>query len=145
MPNTQTVYEERIRDVRRWYIGSAQTESELKGEASETAFEIKTSYLIKYGMLWWAQGISRAPSSQDILERIDFKIRAVMNNTDGSKSEFQILIQTKSTRANLFGQYELFRKNGDHIHIVVIDKHAKLDNLKYILNTIYRKEIARRQ
>lgn len=135
-----------IADVKRWYIGRVQTEKEKRGEEAELAFETKTLDLISNNRLWWARGLSRAPSSEDILERIDFKIRAFMKNQDNTLTEFSILIQIKSPYSDDFGKnFEIVRKNGGIIRIVALDKYARPEGLQRVLCSIYWKEVELRK
>ncbi|HTK33290.1 MAG TPA: hypothetical protein VL335_01945 [Candidatus Paceibacterota bacterium] len=132
----------RIEEVRKWFIGNGQDQKDELGDQSEVIFEAKTRYLIEHHMLKWAHGISRATAADDLLKKIDFRIRATVRNNDWSIAEFSIPIQVKSSPKSA---EQFIVENGKDVHVVVAYPSLKLRDLKNTLFIIYRKETRRLQ
>ncbi|MES2314486.1 MAG: hypothetical protein V4524_00925 [Patescibacteria group bacterium] len=127
-------------DVKNWFIGKEQNQGEKRGDESEVIFEAKMRYLIENYMLRWAHGISRATAQEDLLKKIDFRIRATARTENWLITEFSIPIQVKSSPK---AAEQFITENGRDIHVVVAYPSLKLRDLKNTLFIIYRKETRR--
>jgi hypothetical protein len=135
-------YHRQAADIKTWFIGNKKTAEDERGEKSEIAFESMTRFLIDIHKLWWALGIAKSTASEDILKKIDFKIRVFANNRDGSLSEFIIPIQVKSSS---LGAWRFVKENGKDIPVVVMYPDMQPAILRKILFNIYFHEVRRRR
>lgn len=130
---------QRIKDD---FMGRNPGPSDVIGDQSERRFNEMASSICRHGSFRWFQGLAKADASEDHVKKTDFKMRVITTGPDSHICEFYIRIQIKSS----FNQAKEFRRKNpdDSIHLVVMHPGMTESKLKRVLQSVYYKEIARR-
>jgi hypothetical protein len=126
----------RNRKPKAWFMGRVSSIEQAIGDESEKRFESMVHELMKRGSMRWAVGISKATLTDDILNGIDFWIRAQgrARGGAGATCEFFIPFQVKSS----FEQARQFEKEkGSIVPAVVMHRSRSLRSLENYLWTVY--------
>jgi hypothetical protein len=120
-----------------WFMGRQNTPEQHIGDRSERRFEQMVNGMIGAGYLPWAQSVARANSQDDMLKGIDFWIRAIARESNGSTCEFSIPIQVKTSRE----QAEQFiKEKGDAVPVVIMGWWRTQRSLARFLSIEYKKK-----